>query len=164
LAAVLCFGLALSGIAHAERRVLFGFDEAGVRVHRIVDLQSAIDPAVDMPAKPFGGGFHSDAFNSARNASGDNEQAATLTTAVLTWLDKAGETVSLSRIADPREAHSPDHLTGVSPSRVGLTAGAWVATAPDSAVAVVVEFPERTSLGLGAQTWTLTLGTDQLLQ
>lgn len=130
--------LLLSGAAQADLRVLFQFDDAGVQVYRVMQLDE-----------------HSD-FSQASSTQGLVDGVITMT-----WLDINGDALGSSEVADPRIAHSPNHTDAFIPSRLGLSSGGWVASGPDDAESVIVELPEKPALGLAAETWTLSLSRSQ---
>lgn len=125
----------------AELRVLFRFDDTGTHVYRLYQVDDDIDLQ-----------------NSTGSSSAD---ASSKTDAVLTWLDANGDILAVTRVPDPRMAYSPGHVEGTGPSRIGLLTGAWVASGPDRAESVVVTFPERASLSLAPEIWTLSLSVTE---
>ena len=130
--------LVLSGAAQADQRVLFQFDDAGVQIYRVMQLDEQSD------------------FSQPSRAKGLVDGVITMT-----WLDVNGDALGSSDVADPRVTHSPNHTDSFIPSRLGLLSGGWVASAPDDAASVIVELPEKPALGLAAETWTLPLSRSQ---
>lgn len=126
------------GPVQADLRVLFRFDTTGVQVHRVMRLESQSDfsSQFDTPAP---GGMPEGMIE-------------------IRWLDIEGNLLYLSHVSDPRVTHSPNHTNGFTLSRLGLAAGGWIADGPELSDSVIVALSEKTSLGLPAETWTLSLG------
>ena len=137
-AAVLVTGLALmGGAAHADLRVIFGFDDASVQVHSVMQLDQKTD------------------FSRSSGRVSPSGMPDGLIT--IQWINESGEVLAISEAADPRVAHSPNHTNASTPSRTGLRSGAWVSDGPDGAESVTLELPEEPALGLAYETWTLSL-------
>lgn len=133
-------GLALfASPLHADIRVLFRFDDAGVQVYRILQLEETTDFSLSSRVK---------------SMAGMPEGLI-----VMLWLDENGELLATTEVADPRVAHSPNHTDAFVQSRHGLASGGWLANGPDGAESVVVEIPEKSALGLAAETWELSLSS-----
>ena len=130
-------GLSLSGSAFADLRVLFTFDELGVRAQQVVkvaDLGENYPTSVaELPVMSQDSGV------------------------MMKWVDSNGQLLALTQIPDPRVTSSPGHVNPSSGSRVGLSAGAWVGKGPDGTETVTIEFPESVALGLSQETWSVTL-------
>ncbi|MGQ7844075.1 hypothetical protein ACUNV4_06350 [Granulosicoccus sp. 3-233] len=132
--------LTLVSHVQADQRVLFRFDNTGVQVHRVMQLEEQTD-------------FSSSGV--ARSMKGMPEQMI-----VMRWLDGDGVELAVNEVADPRVAHSPNHTNAFVQSRHGLESGGWVANGPDAAESVSVEMPEKSALGLPAETWVLPLNVE----
>lgn len=137
---VLGFALFASPL-QADIRVLFRFDNAGVQVYRVVQLEETTD--FSAPSR-------------AKSMAGMPEGLI-----VMLWLDENGELLASTEVADPRVAHSPNHTDAFVQSRHGLESGGWLANGPDGAESVVVEMPEKSALGLVSETWELSLSSNQ---
>lgn len=127
----------LVGQAQADLRVLFRFDDVGVHVHHVTRLgkQSDFSQVTD-----------------ADSLSGMPEGMIEVQ-----WLDSNDQLLAVTHVSDPRVTHSPNHTNGFTVSRLGLTTGGWVADGPELARSVIVALPDRSALGLAAETWTLPL-------
>lgn len=137
---ILCVGVSLSGSVYADLRVLFTFDKMGVKAQQVVEVAG----------------------------SGENYPASVAELPVLSmenlvmmkWIDSNGQLLAVTQIPDPRVISSPGHVNPSSVSRVGLTEGAWVGDGPDGTEVVTIEFSENVTLGLGRETWSVSLHQD----
>ncbi|MDB4222223.1 hypothetical protein N9850_00505 [Granulosicoccus sp.] len=164
--------LLVSGHLQADIRVLFRFDVSGHFVHRIYQVASrerltaakispsvnsnkAAKPAMVLSVSPI------DRGRSWKNAviSEERRKQAEVVDgfARLVWFDTSGIELTQTEVPDPRIVHSPSHAEGFNASRSGLTAGAWLASGPETAFRVTVFLPESTVLGLAAEFWSLDL-------
>ncbi len=136
----LCIGMSMSGSAHGDRKVLFTFDDSGIQAHRVVEIAASGEnyPATvaELPVSPEGN------------------------LVMMKWLDANGQLLAVTQMSDPRVASSPGHVKPSSVSRLGLIEGAWVDVGPDGTETVIVEFPQNVALGLGLETWTVSLRRD----
>lgn len=134
-------GLALfASPLQADIRVLFRFDNAGVQVHHVVQVEETTDFSISSRAK---------------SIAGMPEGPI-----VMSWFDENGELLASTEVADPRVAHSPNHTDAFVQSRHGLESGGWLANGPDGAESVVVTMPEKSALGLVSESWELSLSSN----
>ncbi len=118
--------------SYADIRVLFGFDENGIRVHRVM-------------------------HSTSRNFSVRDEVLSQSGDATIYWLDEAGVELAISRFADPRLSYAPvtvgsgRHITAV------VHEGAWLVAGPDGARSATLLLPAHNNAGLGEILWTVLL-------
>ena len=136
----LCIGLSLSGSAYGDLKVLFTFDNSGIKAHRVVEIPASGEyyplPLAELPVLPKGN------------------------MVMMKWMDASGQLLAVTQMSDPRIASSPEHMNPSSVSRVGLIEGAWVGDGPDGSEVVIIEFPQNVVLGLGLETWSVSLRRD----
>ena len=164
--------LLVSGQLQSDIRVLFRFDASGHFVHQIFQVASRevltaakISPAVKpnqaaksaMPlsVSPIDRGRSWKSAVISEERKKQTEVADGF--ARLVWFELSGNELTQTAVPDPRIFHSPSHAEGFNASRSGLTAGAWLASGPETAFRVTVFLPESTVLGLAAEFWSLDL-------
>ena len=140
--------IGFSAVQAGEQRVLLSFDGSGHQVRQIVHTDST-------PAKVPG------LETSTSYAVVPDLQALRREmkagSATLLWLDDAGSQMALVYEPDPRLSHAPSHIDGTSESRFGEQAGAWLVTGPAGATQLLLLLAEDQSLGLGFESWNLSL-------
>ncbi len=162
VAAIICLYL-FSAATSADLRVLFRFDESGHHVHSVTKAPVRLSLRQ---------GIKSDDFNRKSAATAGRARDVTMSAelrilearrqmpanrAILLWFDETGEWLSNSIVSDPRVAHSPAHISGLSESYVSLNSGAWLVNGPDEADSVTLILPDFAALGLGSEQWSAVL-------
>ena len=140
--------LGFSAVLADEQRVLLSFDGSGHQVRQIVHTNSA-------------SGIVPGSETSTSRAVVPDLPALRRDmkpgSATLLWLDDAGLQMALVYEPDPRLSRAPSHIDGTSESRFGEQAGAWLVTGPAGATQLLVLLAEDQVLGLGFETWNLSL-------
>jgi len=145
------------GIASAEIRVLFFFDEMGHQLRKTYPVHSR--PSQDRKSdqiSPIDRGRS--VVNVEQKKGTSSQQTEHLPGfARLTWKNANGTVIAQTEVPDPRVAHSPGHVLSDSASRVARLKGAWLATGPDEAFSVTISLPETLSVNLGYEEWLVYL-------
>ena len=146
---VWCFCLLSVSVVQAdEQRVLLSFDGSGHQVRQIVYTNSAMETVPELETST------SSAVVPDLPALRRDMKPGSAT---LLWLDDAGLQMALIYEPDPRLSHAPSHIDGSSESRFGEQTGAWLVTGPADATQLLVLMAENQALGLGFETWNLSL-------
>ena len=144
---ILCL-LGFSEIQAGEQRVLLSFDGSGHQIRQIIRTSGVSE--IRPESEPDGSSKVVPDLLALRR---DMRSGS----ATLLWLDNAGLQMAVVYEPDPRLSHAPSHIDGTGESRLGENAGAWLVTGPEGATQLLVLLAEVQSLGLGVETWDLSL-------
>ena len=135
-----CIGLSLCGSAYGDIRVLFTFDDSGLKALKVVEMVASGEnyPATvaELPVPP--------------------QESMVM----MKWIDVSGQLLAITQMSDPRVISAPEHIDPSTVSRVGMTEGAWMGYGPDGTKTVIVEFAQNLALGLDLETWSVLLPQD----